>query len=124
MAPSNMRDASGVAGNAPNDIKALLANPMEILKMYKDGELTGFGRTVLSTLTVTEVSLVKKAEEPMRDEARVVCKLIVDEGMCYPMVIISIYGACARNVKWRGYVTWWLLCVFGRHVGQVCYFSI
>ncbi|KAF9035333.1 hypothetical protein BDZ89DRAFT_983268, partial [Hymenopellis radicata] len=93
MAPSYMRDASLVAGNAPDEVKTILANPMEVLKMYKDGELTGFGRTVLSTLTVTEASLVKKAEEPMRDEARVVCKLIVDEEMLNGAN--TLHGGCS-----------------------------
>jgi hypothetical protein len=43
----------------------------------------GFGNDIIRHLIVTHASVKKKAEEPLKQEGRVVCELIVTEGMSH-----------------------------------------
>ncbi len=78
---SGSEDVSSIAGNVSDEIKRVVGFPMRIFRMTTDeGEPTGFGATFTSGMTVSEVSMVPKAEEPTKQEGRVVCKLVVTEG--------------------------------------------
>ena len=73
--------ASAISGNAPVEVKERLSSPTRLLLMVDaNDKVQGFGRGTMAGLSVTEVSIIKNAEEPSRDEARVVCRLVVTEG--------------------------------------------
>lgn len=74
-----MSKASEIAGNASDDVKAAFRD----LSMWfsRDGKPRGFAASVGARISVDEVSILKKAEEPTREEARLVCSLEVTEGM-------------------------------------------
>ncbi|KAK0443921.1 uncharacterized protein EV420DRAFT_1575396 [Desarmillaria tabescens] len=73
MASSNSStdDVSSIAGNVSDEIKRIVGFPMRIFRMTTDeGEPTGFGATFTSGMTVSEVSMIPKAEEPTKQEGR------------------------------------------------------
>ncbi|PBK93952.1 hypothetical protein ARMGADRAFT_1053530 [Armillaria gallica] len=87
-------DVSSIAGNVSDEIKRIVGFPMRIFRMTTDeGEPTGFGATFTSGMTVSEVSMVPKAEEPTKQEGRVVCKLVVTEDMVNGAM--TIHGGCS-----------------------------
>ncbi|KAG6844358.1 hypothetical protein H0H87_007539 [Tephrocybe sp. NHM501043] len=88
------RDISQVAGNAPNDVKAAVADTSMFFARRIDG-VTGpiFGEAITKRMIVTEVSIDKKAEEPLKTEGRVVCELTVEEDMVNGGG--NIHGGCS-----------------------------
>ncbi|KAK0447699.1 hypothetical protein EV421DRAFT_1901067 [Armillaria borealis] len=91
---SGSEDVSSIAGNVSDEIKRIVGFPMRIFRMTTDeGEPTGFGATFTSGMTVSEVSMVPKAEEPTKQEGRVVCKLVVTEDMVNGAM--TIHGGCS-----------------------------
>ena len=80
-------DASKIAGNVSDDMKKMLVHSLK-----KHIDITGrmFGGSIFGRTMVTEVSILAKADEPERLEARVVCELDVEEGeqfqfwLCFP----------------------------------------
>ncbi|PBK63426.1 uncharacterized protein ARMOST_05952 [Armillaria ostoyae] len=91
---SGSEDVSSIAGNVSDEIKRIVGFPMRIFRMTTDeGEPTGFGATFTSGMTVSEVSMVPKAEEPTKQEGRVVCKLVVTEDMINGAM--TIHGGCS-----------------------------
>ena len=71
-------DVSQVAGNASDDIKRFL-DPT-LIYLSSERAKTSFGAPITQRIRLSEVSIVKKAEEPTKEEGRVVCLLTVGEG--------------------------------------------
>jgi hypothetical protein len=77
-----------IAGNAPDDIKRFLGNFSDMLHRkgnFEDREAPPrkanfFGEDIMKRMAVKEVSIIQKAEEPLKMEGRVVCEMTVDEG--------------------------------------------
>ncbi|KAK7676225.1 hypothetical protein QCA50_020804 [Cerrena zonata] len=84
-------DVSHIAGNASDDIKRFV-NPSLIYLSSKRGP-TSFGAPITQRMKLSEVSIVKKAEEPTREEGRVVCLLTVEEDMLNGSGIL--HGGCS-----------------------------
>ncbi|KAI5893166.1 uncharacterized protein SCHCODRAFT_02621034 [Schizophyllum commune H4-8] len=86
-----MAKASEIAGNASDDVKAAFRD----LSMWfsRDGKPRGFAASVGARISVDEVSILKKAEEPTREEARLVCSLEVTEDMLNGAG--SMHGGCS-----------------------------
>lgn len=73
---------SQIAGNAPDDVKAHLADTSMYYRHHLDGvEGPIFGESITKRLIVTEVSVEKNTSEPMKLEGRVVCETTVNEGL-------------------------------------------
>jgi len=76
-------DVSQVGGNASEDIKAILGDPKRFFNSFlKPGqrELNAFGKAIQDRMVVTELSILKKAEEPNKLEGRAVLEIDVTEG--------------------------------------------
>jgi len=89
-------DVSRIAGNTPDHVKALIGNTSFFLAYARtlDG-VKGpiFGESITKRVVVTEVSVEKKAEEPMKLEGRVVCELTVEDDMVNGGG--NIHGGCS-----------------------------
>lgn len=70
-------DISTVAGNAPDNIKLLLGN---VVNLFANRTLNSFGKEIELRLKVTELSIITTADEPTRLEARAVLEIDVTEG--------------------------------------------
>jgi len=76
-------DVSQVGGNASEEIKRLLGDPEAFFNSFQKPEQipsNTFGRDVGRRMTVTEISILKKKEEPEKLEGRVVMEIEVQEG--------------------------------------------
>ncbi|KAK7029371.1 hypothetical protein VNI00_014625 [Paramarasmius palmivorus] len=75
-------DVSHISGNASNRVKAFVADLSTFygVNMYPELKAT-FCDYIIPRIKVTEVSVLKKAEEPMKVEGRVVCSLTVEDDM-------------------------------------------
>ncbi|PPQ81653.1 hypothetical protein CVT24_002831 [Panaeolus cyanescens] len=76
-------DPSAVKGNAPDKIKKLLGCPRAFFTSFlKPGEreLNVFGKDIQERMVVTEISIIRKAEEPKKLEGRAVLEIEVTEG--------------------------------------------
>jgi len=78
-----------IKGNLPPDLKQMIATIMYDI-VSRPGV---FGGTIGKRVLITEASIVPKAEEPSRTEARIVCEVIVTEDMLNPAG--ALHGACA-----------------------------
>jgi len=87
--PASKFDISTVTGNAPDNIKLFLGN---IVKLFANRTLNSFGKEIELRLKVTELSIITKADEPTKLEARAVLEIDVTEDMANHMGII--HGAC------------------------------
>ncbi|EAU82753.1 hypothetical protein CC1G_10658 [Coprinopsis cinerea okayama7 len=89
---NNDLDISHVKGNAPEEIKRLLVSPY---RLYKSNQAQGplFGEEIQKRLVVTEVSILQKAEEPLKQEGRVVLETDVAEDMLNGGG--NIHGGCS-----------------------------
>jgi acyl-coenzyme A thioesterase 13 len=74
MATDDM-DISKIAGNAPDSIKRMMGHPVRFYSAKNH-----FGDKILEQMTTTEISILKKAEEPLKEEGRVVFSLAVTDG--------------------------------------------
>ncbi|PPQ94831.1 hypothetical protein CVT25_007468 [Psilocybe cyanescens] len=89
-------DTSQVAGNAPEEIKRVLGDPRTFFASFlKPGErpLNGFGKDIMERMTVTELSILQKAEEPEKMEGRAVLEVDVSEDMVNGGG--NIHGGCS-----------------------------
>jgi acyl-coenzyme A thioesterase 13 len=59
-----------------------------------------FGDSIIRRLVVTQASVNQKAEEPLKQEGRVVCELIVTEGMYELALEFALVPGC-DNVQIR-----------------------
>ncbi|KAL1741759.1 HotDog domain-containing protein [Schizophyllum fasciatum] len=87
-----MAKASRIAGNASPEVKAGYEDLVSRF-FLRDGKPHGFAATVGTRLSIDEVSIVKKAEEPTREEGRFVCSLEVTEDMLNGAG--SMHGGCS-----------------------------
>ncbi|ESK94095.1 hypothetical protein Moror_12840 [Moniliophthora roreri MCA 2997] len=90
---SSRSDISHINGNAPDHVKAFLADPTTLEDVSGQGQLVkGFGHDIISRMVVTEVSVNKKQEEPLKQEGRVVVKMKVEQDMVHGG--LKIHGGC------------------------------
>ncbi|KAH9002446.1 HotDog domain-containing protein [Lactarius hatsudake] len=91
--PGKKSDASAadsrMKGNLPPEQKQGLETIMHHIMSRSDL----FGASVGRRVVITEASIVPKAEEASRTEARVVCEVTVEEDMLNPGK--SLHGGCA-----------------------------
>lgn len=91
--PGNKSDASAadcrMKGNLPPEQKQGLETIMYDVMSRSDL----FGASIGRRVVITEASIVPKAEEASRTEARVVCEVTVEEDMLNPGR--SLHGGCA-----------------------------
>lgn len=75
---------SQVSGNASEEIKRLLGDPEAFFNSFrKPGQVSlpnAFGRDIERRMKVTELSILKKKEEPAKLEGRAVMEIEVQEG--------------------------------------------
>lgn len=69
-------DTSTIPGNASSEVKDVVSRVVESLR-----DSAGFSNVIYGRLELEEISMVPKAEEPKRKDARVVCGLTVDSGI-------------------------------------------
>ncbi|KAJ3528854.1 hypothetical protein NMY22_g9241 [Coprinellus aureogranulatus] len=95
MPPSNEIDASKISGNASIETKEALADIPRFYGIYTGSAHKGpiFAEDVHKRMRVTEISIIKKAEEPSKLEGRVVQELIVEEDMLNGGG--SVHGGCS-----------------------------
>uniref|UniRef100_A0A0W0GA83 Uncharacterized protein n=1 Tax=Moniliophthora roreri TaxID=221103 RepID=A0A0W0GA83_MONRR len=73
--------------------RAFLADPTTLEDVSGQGQLVkGFGHDIISRMVVTEVSVNKKQEEPLKQEGRVVVKMKVEQDMVHGG--LRIHGGC------------------------------
>ncbi|TFK28978.1 hypothetical protein FA15DRAFT_664624 [Coprinopsis marcescibilis] len=87
-------DISHIEGNASDEIKRMLSSTFDLF-INPQGKKKGpiFGEDIQRRLVVTEISIVKKAEEPKKLEGRVVLECIVAEDMLNGGG--NIHGGCS-----------------------------
>lgn len=76
-------DASKITGNVSDDMKKIVRDIGRVFchrSLERDFTSRTFGGPILNRMMVTEASVLAKAEEPEKLEARVVCELDVEEG--------------------------------------------
>ncbi|KAK1222445.1 hypothetical protein PQX77_014714 [Marasmius sp. AFHP31] len=80
--PDDSYDISHVSGNAPDDVKRIIAYPSVFLFSIngQPERGTGYSDEVAKRLVVPEVTVVESSEEPSKDVGRVVCELEVTPG--------------------------------------------
>ena len=93
--PVNKNDVnSRIKGNVSPELKQELETIMYQVMTKSDV----FGSSVGKRVVITEASIVPKAEEASRTEARVVCEITVEEGS--PAALLSRFGrSCLSNRK-------------------------
>ena len=78
---SDKVDISRIAGDAPDHVKAFLADPTTLDDVSGQSQtVRGFGYDIISRMEVTDVSVTKKVDEPLKQEGRVVVKMKVEQG--------------------------------------------
>lgn len=76
-------DISGISGNASDEVKQTLSDAHAFFNNRTlIGDVKGpiFGEAITRRVVVTEVSVDKKVEEPLKMEGRVVCEITVEDG--------------------------------------------
>lgn len=71
------QQAKDVGGNASQDTKAYITRMLSTLSTSRKSFAVDIG----GRLVVTDISILKKSEEPSKLEGRVVCEITVDEDM-------------------------------------------
>ncbi|KAJ6542645.1 HotDog domain-containing protein [Mycena capillaripes] len=69
-----------ISGNVEPELLEAFADLPTMFGLNRK-EKPGFGDSILRALVVTEASIQKKAEEPLKQEGRVVCEIVVTEEM-------------------------------------------
>jgi hypothetical protein len=75
---ASLAAARHIRGNLPAQVKHTLETVLH--KVMSRSPV--FGSSIGERIVITEASIVPKAEEPSRTEARVVCEVTVGEGGC------------------------------------------
>lgn len=86
MAQSASLAVSHISGNLPTEVKQAIETVLH--KVMARSPV--FGSTISKHLIVTEASIVPKAEEASRTEARVVCEVTVCEGAANPSSFVPL----------------------------------
>ena len=71
-------DVSHVSGNASDDIKRVFNPPLAFVIAV--GTEKQFALPIVERMVLKEISILDKAEEPLKKESRLVCELDVAEG--------------------------------------------
>lgn len=76
-------DVSRISGNASKEIKQFVGDVQSFIMAHRAKGLNGagFSEDIQKRMRVTEVSCLKKAEEPSKTEGRVVMEVEVLEGV-------------------------------------------
>ncbi|KAJ8087158.1 hypothetical protein PM082_005986 [Marasmius tenuissimus] len=91
---SDRIDISRIAGDAADHVKAFLADPTTLEDVSGQSQtVRGFGYDIISRMEVTEVSVTKKADEPSKQEGRVVVKMKVEQDMVHGG--LNVHGGCS-----------------------------
>ncbi|KAJ7147375.1 HotDog domain-containing protein [Mycena filopes] len=80
------------SGNIAPGMKDALTHLPDLFGM-RQAKRPGFGNSIISALVVTEASVLPKAEEPLKEEGRVVCEITVTEDMLNGGG--NIHGGCS-----------------------------
>ena len=91
-------DPSAIAGNAPDRVKRLIANPAALLAHDRT-----FAQHIFARLTLTEASILPKAQEPEKLEARVVYEIDVGPGT----QVAAFFSKCSAADGRRRHAQWW-----------------
>jgi acyl-coenzyme A thioesterase 13 len=86
MGSEDVVDISHVKGNASDEIKRIVGDPVAFFRRFRtlDFKSQLFGETIADRLRVTEISLYEKPEEPKKMEAKVIVEITVKEGTYQP----------------------------------------
>ena len=68
-------------GNASDEVKRKLGLPAKAYGHICVGSNPIFTDSIVKRITITEISIEKKAEEPQKSESQVVCKITVEDGL-------------------------------------------
>jgi hypothetical protein len=104
--------SSHIRGNLPADVKQTLETVLHKVM----GRAPVFGSSIDRRVVITEASIVPKAEEASRTEARVVCEVTVGEGkVCLARLEIFLLLMATRDRLFRHAQpgrkpAWWLRC--------------
>ncbi|KAG0697292.1 hypothetical protein DFH29DRAFT_158258 [Suillus ampliporus] len=101
MKPESNIDTPQVEGNASPEVKHALLNSLHLMETSHVSRPTGkpfrgFEAEFVSRMRLTEVSVLSKAEEPEKLEARVVFEAIVDEDMLNRAA--NLHGGCLAMI--------------------------
>jgi acyl-coenzyme A thioesterase 13 len=77
------RSLDDIGGNASDELKEIL-DPVTLYNGFRAGEPI-FGHSITARLQLLEVSVVPMAEEPTRQEGRIVCSIDVTDGTAVPV---------------------------------------
>ncbi|KAI9467326.1 hypothetical protein BJY52DRAFT_1110941 [Lactarius psammicola] len=91
--PVNKNDASAADSRIKGNVSPELKQQLETIMYDIMARSDVFGASVGKRVVITEASVVPKAEEASRTEARVVCEVTVEEDMLNPGR--SLHGGCA-----------------------------
>jgi hypothetical protein len=72
--------AMPISGNASPQIKEFFSELSNVFGSRRVNDKPAFGNDIATRLSVTHASIDKKADEPLKEEGKVVCELIVTEG--------------------------------------------
>lgn len=82
-----------IAGNVSEELKEQFSDLHSLFGMKLEGAaMPLFGDSIIRRLQVTEISIQKKAEEPLKDEGRVVLEIEVREGGFVYVNVVSPMG--------------------------------
>ncbi|KAL0576597.1 hypothetical protein V5O48_005390 [Marasmius crinis-equi] len=94
---SDSVDISSITGDAPDHVKAFLADPTTLEDVSGQSQtVRGFGYDIIARMKVEEVSVTKKADEPQKLEGRVVVKMKVEQDMVHGG--LHMHGGCSAFI--------------------------
>jgi len=93
MVSVNKYDAAGADSRIKGNVSPERKQQLETIMYQIMARSDVFGTSVGKRIVITEASIVPKAEEASRTEARVVCEVTVEEDMLNPGK--SLHGGCA-----------------------------
>lgn len=86
--PLAMIDTTSISGNAPNDVKVFISQMFDGSKEANFAK--GFARDIAKLLVFEEISVNKNPEEPAKLDGRVVCRVVVDDGLSIITFKVSV----------------------------------
>ncbi|KAG7097488.1 hypothetical protein E1B28_004830 [Marasmius oreades] len=90
-------DISRITGNAPDHVKSFLADPTTLEDVSGlSRTVRGFGYDIIARMEVTEVSVSKKMDEPLKEEGRVVVKMKIEQDMVHGG--LHMHGGCSAFI--------------------------
>ncbi|KAJ7279028.1 hypothetical protein C8J57DRAFT_1305321 [Mycena rebaudengoi] len=86
-----------ISGNASPQIKEFFSELSNVFGSRRVNDKPAFGNDIATRLSVTHASIDKKADEPLKEEGKVVCELIVTEDMLNGGG--NVHGGCSTFVS-------------------------